>query len=620
MEKRFILSVFLVFVLTGAVGQNQDSIWFNANYYKKEVMIPMRDGTKLFTSLLIPKDTMEKHPLLLMRTPYSCQPYGEDKLTPLWRRTYYFRYAKEKYILVFQDVRGKFMSEGKYEDIRPFIKDKKQEQFDEASDAYDAIDWLIKNVPKNNGNVGVFGISAPGFFATMAAACGHTALKAVSPQAPVTDWFMGDDVHHNGAFFSMDNFNFYMFYGKDRKRQGTDPGKPYIYPVKDRYNFFLEKGTVSNLTKIVGDSCEFWNQIVAHPNLDEFWKIRDARTAIYNIKPALLWVGGLYDAEDCYGAWNCYKATEKQSPETKTKLVIGPWSHGQWARDEGYFLGNVRFGGKTSVWFQQQIELPFFNYHLKGKGVDTISKATIFFTGENTWRKFEQWPPKNVHPQSIYTSHDGSLSFTKAATADNTYDEYVSDPAKPVPYNEGVHGERTREYMTDDQRFAAQRPDVLTYKTEILQEDITLSGPIIADLVVSITGTDADFIVKLIDVFPDDFAYPDSVKGNGKNYMMQGYQMLVRGEVMRGKFRTSFEKPEAFIPGKVTHVKYTLPDIAHTFKKGHKLMVQIQSTWFPLVDRNPQQFMNIYKAEEKDFKKATIRVYHSSTIVVPVLK
>lgn len=620
MKKLFCFASLFILLSTVVTAQNADSTWYETNYYKKEVMIPMRDGIKLFTSILIPKDQSEKHPILLRRTPYSCMPYGEDKLTPLWRSAYFSNYIKEKYIMVFQDVRGKFMSEGVYEEIRPFNKNKKGKEIDEASDAYDAIDWLVKNVPGNNGNVGVVGVSSPGFYATMAAASGHPALKAVSPQAPVTDWFMGDDIHHNGAYFMMDNFSFYTSIGKDRKRQTKEFGKPYKYPVSDNYNFFLKEGYIPNLSKIVGDSSEFWKQVMEHPDLDDFWKARNATNAIYNIKPALLWVGGLFDAEDCYGAWNCYKTTEKQSPATNSKLVMGPWSHGQWTRNEGAFLGNIRFGSKTSSWYQQTIEVPFFNYYLKGKGNDVLSEATIFFTGENNWKKFEQWPPKNITYQPVYLGKGGNLLFTPEPSADQNLDYYISDPDHPVPYNEGVHNSRTIEYMTDDQRFAAQRPDVLTYQTEILKEDITLAGPLTANLSVLLTCTDIDFIVKIIDVFPEDFTYPDSVKGNGKNYLMQGYQMLVRGEVMRGRYRNSFEKPEEFIPGVITPVKYVMPDVAHTFKKGHRLMVQIQSSWFPLVDRNPQQFINIYKAEEKDFKKATVKIFHDSNVILPVLK
>ncbi|HET6226742.1 MAG TPA: CocE/NonD family hydrolase [Bacteroidia bacterium] len=619
MTKRILSTLLLTLFLFTAAAQNKDSVWYTSNYYKKEVMISMRDGIKLFTSILIPKDTTEKHPLLLRRTPYSCMPYGEDQLQPLWRNPYYFNYVKEKYILVFQDVRGKFMSEGEAEEVRPFNRNKKNTEIDEASDAYDAVDWLVKNVPGNNGNVGVWGVSSPGFFATMAAASGHPAIKAVSPQAPVTDWFMGDDVHHNGAFFLSDNFSFYSSIGKDRTGKTKTFSKPYEFPIKDNYYFFLKK-THAEIAKLVADSCKFWNQILEHPNLDEFWKARNARIAIYNLKPAMLWVGGLFDAEDCYGAWNCYQANVTQSPATTAKLVMGPWSHGQWTGNEGSFLGNIRFGSKTSVWYVQHIELPFFNYYLKGIGEDTISKATLFFTGENKWRAFSQWPPANVNYKPIYLSQSSALRFNEETGADNNFDEYVSDPNKPVPFTEGAFQKRPNEYMNDDQRFAGKRPDVLVYQTEILEEDLTLGGPLTADLLVSITGTDADFIVKLVDVFPEDFSYPDSVKGNGKNYLMKGYQMLVRGEVMRGKYRNSFEKPEAFIPGKVTTVKYVMPDVAHTFKKGHRLMIQVQSTWFPLVDRNPQQFMNIYKAEEKDYKKATIRIYHGSNVLLPVIR
>lgn len=600
-------------------AQNADSTWFVDNYTKKEVYITMRDGVKLFTSFYIPKDQAEKHPFLMTRTPYSCAPYGEA-FSRLWS-SYKIAYAKENYIFVEQDVRGRYMSEGVFEDVRPFNAKKKGKEIDEASDTYDAIDWMVKNIPGNNGNVGVTGISYPGFYSTEAALSGHPALKAVSPQAPVTDWFIGDDFHHNGAFFQMDAFNFYPTFGKPHPVPTKDYGPGFVKTNKDNYDFFLKAGSLKNLSKMIGDSIKFWHEMMEHPNYDAWWKARDARLGLYNIKPAMLWVGGLFDAEDCWGAWNSYKAAEKQSPQTNNKIVMGPWYHGQWSR-EGSYLGNARFESNTSDHYQKNIEIPFFQYYLKGKGsVSELAEATIFFTGENKWRTFDQWPPKsNAIFKSLFIDDNNYLSFqspvTKAMPPQNY--TYISDPAHPVPYTEDVHNGRTREYMTDDQRFAARRPDVLSFEMNI-EEDLTLAGPVIANILTSISTTDADFVVKLIDVFPEDFSYPSSAKGDGKTYPIGGYQLLVRGEIMRGKYRNSFSVPEAFEPGKPTTVKFELPDVAHTFKKGHKLMIQIQSSWFPLADRNPQKFMNIYKAEEKDFQKATIKILPGTYFELPIL-
>ncbi|MDP4264482.1 MAG: CocE/NonD family hydrolase [Bacteroidota bacterium] len=619
----FLLFPFLLFSQT-----DQDSLWIRDNYTKLEQYIPMRDGIKLFTAIYLPKDQSEKHPVLMTRTPYSCAPYGKDFTPRLWGGHWKY-YARENYIIVVQDVRGRWMSEGDFVDVRPFIKDKKTNaDIDESSDTYDAIDWLVKNLPDNNGNVGVFGISYPGFYSTMAAASNHPALKAVSPQAPVTDWFQGDDFHHNGALFQMDGFSFYSGFGKPRPKPTTIGPSGYDFKVRDNYKFYLEAGSLKHLGQLIGDSIQFWKDLYAHPNYDEWWKARNARTAMYNIKPAILVVGGLFDAEDCFGAWNLYKAIEKQSPSTNNRLVIGPWYHGQWASRDGSFLGNVKFGSNTSFWFQNNIEIPFFNYYLKGKGNDPkIAEATIFFTGDNEWKKLDQWPPSGSNPKAIYFEENGTLSWNKPVNA-KSISEYISDPAHPVPYTEDVHFSRTREYMTDDQRFASRRPDVLTFQTPPLEEDLTLAGVVTADLKVSISSTDADFVVKVIDVFPDDFKYPGDAeqprRSVGGSYPMGGYQMLVRGEIMRGRFRNSLEKPEPFKPGKVETVKFNLPDVAHTFKKGHRLMIQVQSSWFPLADRNPQQFVNIYECDESAFQKATIQIHHeaanSSSIILPVLK
>ncbi len=625
--KKTLLFLFLLFQAFSILAQDSvkmDMKWFKEHYTKWEKMVPMRDGVKLFTSIYFPKDNAEKHPIILTRTPYSCFPYGENNYSN-YVDGYKKEYIKEGYIIVTQDVRGRFMSEGEFVDVRPFNSNKKSNtDIDEASDTYDAIDWLIKNVPDNNGKVGVFGISYPGFYSTMAALSGHPALKAVSPQAPVTEWFIGDDFHHNGAFFVMDGFSFYSGFGKPRPKPTSQWTAGYTIPGPDNYKFYLQTGALKNFAKIMGDSIQFWKDLYAHPNYDDWWKARNTRNFVSNLQPAMLEVGGLFDAEDCFGAWNLYKAIEQKNPKTHyNKLVMGPWFHGQWAgRGEGAgsYLGNVRFGSETSIWYQENIEIPFFNYYLKGKGnIDNIKEANIFFSGENKWHQLDQWPPAEMKEQSIYLQPNGGLNWKKPTVA-KSFDEYISDPAKPVPYTEDVHLQRTREYMTDDQRFASRRPDVLVFQTDELQEDLTLAGPVIADLAVSISSTDADFVVKVIDVFPDNFRY----SGTNSKYPMGGYQMLVRGEIMRGKFRNSFEKPEPFVPNKVTKVKFALPDIAHTFQKGHRLMIQIQSSWFPLADRNPQKFTNIYTCDDKDFQKASIRIHHdavnSSNIILPVVK
>jgi len=628
MKKTSIL-LLLIFSLLQLTAQNKDSIWVRENYSKIERMIPMRDGIKLFTAFYIPKDTSVKHPILFNRTPYACSPYGEDKFNASLYESYWLNYLKEGYIIAIEDVRGKFMSEGEFIDVRPFNPNKKGTEIDEASDTYDAIEWMTNNIPANNKRVGVFGISYPGFYSTMAALSNHPALKAVSPQAPVTDWFQGDDFHHNGAFMIMDAFSFYSGFGKPRPTPTTAGSPGFSIPSQDNYDFYLKTGALKNFSKIMGDSIAFWNDLMKHPNNDDFWKARNTRNFVNNVKPAMLVVGGLFDAEDCFGAWSLYKSIEEKNKNTDNRIVMGPWFHGGWGgRGDGSYLGNVRFGSKTSEYYQKNIEIPFFNFYLKLKGtVRDIAEATIFISGENEWRRFQQWPSAKVDYKNLLITPDGKLSFETTDTKNKTesFSEYVSDPAHPVPYTEDVHLGRTRDYMTDDQRFAGRRTDVLSFSTAILQDDITLGGPLVADLITSISTTDADFVVKLIDVFPDEYKYDETVfgKGNGTNYPMGGYQMLVRGEIMRGRFRNSFEKPEAFVPNKITTVKYTLPDVAHTFKKGHRLMIQVQSSWFPLADRNPQKFVDIYHCADSDFQKANIRIYHDAInqtkFILPIL-
>ncbi|MGZ3951166.1 MAG: CocE/NonD family hydrolase [Flavisolibacter sp.] len=621
-----VLFFFLALALR-AQTNSLDSAWVKDNYYKLERMIPMRDGIKLYTAIYVPRDSSEPHPILIRRTPYSSAPYGEAFPENFWN-TYYRLYMRENYIMVVQDVRGKYLSEGEFVDVRPYIENKTGTQTDEASDTYDAVDWLVKNVPNNNGKVGAFGISYPGFYSTMVALSGHPAVKAVSPQAPVTDWFQGDDFHHNGAFFIMDGFAFYSGFGKPRPKPTLQSARGFQFPSPDNYNFYLQTGTLQNFAKLIGDSVQFWQDLYAHPNLDAWWKARNTRNFVQHIpsSTATLVVGGLFDAEDCFGAWNLYKAIN-QKAANNNKLVIGPWFHGGWGgRSDGSALGNIRFGSKTAEWYQNHVEVPFFNYYLKGKGDSAkIKEATVFFSGENQWHQLPQWPPANEQAQNLYLQPNGGLAWTKAPDA-KSFTEYTSDPDKPVPYTEDVHLNRTREYMTDDQRFASRRPDVVVFETDTLTNDVTLAGPLYADLFASISTTDADFVVKLIDVFPDSFRYADDMaptRSLSGSYPMGGYQMLVRGEVMRGRFRKSFEKPEPFTPNKVEEVKFYLPDIAHTFKKGHRIMVQVQSSWFPLVDRNPQTFVDIYQAKAGDFQKAQVKIYHSnqypSSVILPVV-
>ncbi|HBE43634.1 MAG TPA: X-Pro dipeptidyl-peptidase [Bacteroidales bacterium] len=580
----------------------------------------MRDSVRLFTSIYTPKDTSVTHPILIIRTPYNSEPSGPDNFNYFVQL--YSRYIDQGYIMVFQDVRGKYMSEGVFENMRPYIPEKKSSlDTDETTDTWDIVDWLIKNVPNNNGRVGIFGISYPGFYATMGIIDAHPAVRAVSPQAPATSWFLGDDFHHNGAFFMMDCFNFFYSFGQPRKGLSRVGNPSFKWPVEDNYEFFISVGAIRNLAPLyLGDSIKFWNDAFAHPDYDWFWQERDPRQHLTDVTPAVLTVGGWFDAEDLYGALKTYEAIENQNTSsTANSLVMGPWSHGQWATGNATNLGNAYWGMDANVEFHE-LEERFFNYHLKGEGSPEFAEATIFVTGSNEWRSFDAWPPKNITETKLWFHPGEKASFTPPTTR-KSFDEYVSDPMNPVPYTEDVHKKRTQEYMTDDQRFASRRPDVMVYQTDILDEDITMTGPVVADLFVSTTGTDADFVVKLIDVFPSDMKAREEEE---VSVPLGGYQMLVRGEVFRGRYRNSFEKPEPFVPGRVTEVKYEIPDVAHTFRKGHRIMIQVQSSWFPLVDRNPQKFVNIYECTESDFQKATHRIYHNakhpSHIIVNVLQ
>lgn len=597
--RQILLCIFPLFILTA------QEIDLKTDYNKFEYEIPMRDGKKLHTAVYVPKDTVTAYPIILSRTPYTVAPYGSEYLKANGNN---YWMAQEKYIMAFQDVRGRFMSEGTYEDIRPHVVNKKSDSdIDESSDTYDTIEWLLKNVRQNNGNVGMIGISYPGFYAAHGLIGAHPALKAVSPQAPISDWFIGDDFHHNGAMMLIDGFSFYRSFGKPRPVLTTTWPPGFDFPTPDGYKFLLQAGLLADIkNKYYGDTAKFWNDLFAHPDYDEFWKSRSVSQHMKNIGPAVLVVGGWFDAEDLYGSLKIYGAIEQYNANNRTSLMMGPWSHGGWVRSNGNRLGNVSFGNKNSEYYDTHIR-EFFNYYLKGKGELHLPEVSVFESGSNVWKAYTEWPPKNAEKRKIYFSADEKLSMTPPIDKSG-FDEYVSDPNRPIPYIAEISNSRGKEYMTDDQRFAWQRPDVLSYEMKIA-DDMTITGPVTANLFVTTTGTDADFVVKVIDVFPDtakdDPSNPPSVK-------MGGYQMMIRGEVMRARYRNSFSAPEAMKPGKVELVRFTLPDINHTFKKGHSLMVQVQSSWFPLVDRNPQQFVNIYKAKTSDFQKATHRLYRSA--------
>ena len=614
MRIQFVVLLFL----TACISRAQD--YHVAEHYNKmEVAITMRDGIKLHTTIYSPKDTSKKYPIVMQRTPYSCRPYGvnefREKIGP--NETM----MKEGYIIVYQDVRGRWNSEGVYDNMRAYIPNKTGKQVDEASDTYDTIDWLVKNVANNNGNVGTWGISYPGFYATYSLLSNHPALKAVSPQACIGDFFF-DDFHHNGAFL-LSYWRAIALFGYEKTKPVTESwySFPDIGPTKDQYQFYLDNTPLSKLDAFYGDDNVFWKQIKEHPNYDDFWKSRGIIQHLDKIttKPAVMFVGGWFDAEDLYGPLNSYAKIEETGKFYNT-IVMGPWSHGDWARTkERQAIGNVFFGENISSFFQNDIESKFFKHFLKdnGKGNSELPEAYMYDTGLNEWQKFDVWPPENKSKE-VY-GLGAHQRFSKTMTREFSYQEFVSDPKKPVPYTEDIKVVFTpRKYMTDDQRFAARRPDVLVFETEPLKADVTMVGDILAKLKVATTGTDADWIVKVIDVFPADAEdYPET-----QEYLkMSNYHMMVRSEVMPGRFRNSFENPEPFQKDKIEDVNIKLQDVLHTFKKGHKIQIQIQSTWFPLIDINPQTYVdNIFEAKESDFQKQTHRVFNMSTVEFYVLK
>jgi putative CocE/NonD family hydrolase len=587
-------------------------------YTKYEFRIPMRDGVKLYTAVYQPKDAGKSHPILLTRTPYSCQPYGADRYRETLGPSRYLQNAG--YIFVYQDVRGRFRSEGVFEQVRPYKPVKAgPKDFDETTDTFDTIDWLVKNLPNNNGRVGMWGISSPGFYTSMGMIDAHPALKAASPQAPVGDWFIGDDWRHNGAFFLAHAVRWMYSNDRDTQANPDTARKNPDYPAPDGYSMFLKMGTLEEINEqLLKNTVPYWRDLVDHSTYDAFWKARDVRPHLTKLKPAILTVGGWFDAEDLFGTLETYKKAEANNPGAQNYLVMGPWYHGQWSSNDGTKLGDIRFQQNTALWYQEHVEMPFFEKVLRDDKPAALAEAVVFETGANQWRHLDAWPPKEAVARTIHLQPGGRLGWNPPSRGG--WDEYVSDPARPVPAVPYIANTMTVEYMLDDQRQAATRPDVLVFSTGALEEDLTLAGPIEVTLHVSTTGTDSDFVVKVIDVYPDNFPDPNP---NPTKVKMGGYQQLVRGEPFRGKFRKSFEKPEPFTPGQMDKISFTMPDVFHTFRSGHKLMVQVQSSWFPLVDRNPQKFMEIGKAKPGDFQKATQRVYYGpvggSNITVRVL-
>jgi len=590
-------------VITPAQG------YLRENYTKYEYRIPMRDGVRLFVSVFAPKDDSQRYPILLTRTPYGCKPYSVDRYPepsgPL------LNYAKDKFIFVTEDVRGRYASEGVFVHMRPQLDHKSgPHDIDESTDAWDTIDWLVRNVPNNNGKVGMMGISYPGFYTAAGMIDSHPALKCASPQAPIADWFIGDDFHHNGVFYLPHAFGFLSGFGQKLEEPTRQLPRPFDYKTPDGYEFYLGLGPLANADKLFfHGKIEFWDDLMAHCSYDEFWQSRNLRPHLRNVKTAVMTVGGWYDAEDLFGALSVYREVEHNDPAASNMLVMGPWFHGGWSRGDGDHLGSVSFFAKTSQFYRDKIELPFLRHFLKDDQTINLPKAYVFQTGTNQWRRYDSWPPKNVREQALYLHSRGKLSFDAPSHEPDEFDQYVSDPAKPVPYIPNIAIGMTREHMVADQRFASSRPDVLVYESDVLDRDVTIAGPIKAHLEVSTTGTDCDFVVKLIDVYSGDSPNPDP---NPAGVEMGGYQQLVRGEAFRGKFRDSFSDPKPFEPGRIARIEYMMPDVFHTFRRGHRIMVHVQSTWFPLVDRNPQKFCDIYHATAEDFQKATQRVYHSA--------
>jgi putative CocE/NonD family hydrolase len=602
-----------VFVLEGQSTTSAAAV--KEQYEKHEFMIPMRDGVRLFTIVYTPRDTSRAYPFLIQRTPYGNPPYGADDYPRFLGPSPEF--TKEGYIFVYQDVRGKFKSEGRFIHHPPIVKGSAGPN--ESTDLYDTIEWLLTHVPDNNGRAGQFGISYAGWEVAMGMIGAHPAIKASSPQAPPEDQFLGDDYHSGGAFQLAYGFNWMASNARARSQPNETDSQRFDFGTPDGYRFFLDLGAAANAKKYFGDSVPTYDLFMLHGTYDGYWQERNVPKDLVGIKHPVLIVAGWFDAEDFWGPFNMYRAVVQKNPGTEVHLVVGPWLHGGWT-GAGDSLGNIGFGSKTGDYFRHDVELPFFNSLLKDKAKPALPNALVFETGGNRWRGCGEWPPKGVSPKRLYLRAGGEASFTPPAAGRAQFDEYVSDPRKPVPYTAEITTRESRLWVVEDQRFASTRPDVLVYESQPLAEDLTIAGPVPVELFVSTSGTDSDWIVKLIDVFPGDAKDPQP---NPAGVRMGGYQMLLTSDILRGKFRNSFSKPEPMIPGQVTRVAFDLGDRYHTFLKGHRIMVQIQSTWFPMFDRNPQTYVDIYHARPSDYRPATERVYRgggtASNLALPVI-
>ena len=622
MKKIFTLFLVLATACSSAFAQTPYVV--KDHYTKKDVYITMRDGVKLFTSVYIPNDASakNKYPMMMQRTCYSIAPYGETKYPGSLGPSSYM--MKEGYIFVYQDVRGRYKSEGTWTNMTPVIDNKKSKtDVDEGSDTYDTIDWLVKNITGNNGRVGQWGISYPGFYTAAGILSNHPALKASSPQAPISDFFF-DDFHHNGAFLESYFFTFPVFgvQKTDTTSKSWFNNSMINTGTRDGFQFLLDMGPLKNADKYYKDNF-YWQETVNHPSYDEFWQKRGLLKHYGKTKPAVMTVGGWFDAEDLTGPLAIYKTIEKKDPNAYNTIVMGPFGHGRWARETGHTMhSNIYFGDSIATFYQKNIEQKFFAHFLKGKGdkASGLPEAYMFNTGKNEWRTFDKWPSPAATHVKFYLSNDGKLADAQPAAAGST--SYVSDPMKPVPYTEDnstTQGFTPHNYMSEDQRFAGRRTDVLVFQTDVLADDMTLGGEIMANLKIATTGTDADFFVKLIDVYPAN--EPNNPYMTNKTIILSNYQQMVRSQVMPARFRKSFEKAEALVANQKTDVNFKLNDVLHTFKKGHRIMIQVQSTAFPLFARNPQKFVeNPYKADQSDYIKATHTVYNDSFIDVEVLK
>jgi len=605
------IAVTLPLLAARAPAQAQAPYDVKAHYAKREVYIPMRDGVKLFTIIYSPRTAAERYPILITRTAYGIGPYGADAYRTVLGPNNEF--AKGGYIFVYQDTRGKFKSEGEFVHHVPYVKGSPKPN--ESTDTWDTIDWLVKNLPNNNGRVGQWGISWDGWEVSQGMIDAHPALKASSPQAPPQDQFLGDDYHSGGAYQMMYGFNWMSTNARARVAPNERDTERFDYGTPDGYRFFLEMGSAANALKYFADDVPTYGDHMAHGTYDEYWQARNVPKDLAGVNHPVLIVAAWFDAQDFYGPFRMYRAMKEKNPANRTTLVVGPWLHGGWSRGDGETLGKIAFASKTAEYYRTNVELPFFDFYLKDapppKGTAYASggrldlpEAIVFETGGNKWHGYAQWPPKTATVRNVYLQANGVLSFSAPADkSDQAADEYVSDPAKPVPYTAEITTTEGHLFMVEDQRFVWSRPDVLVYQTPPLTEDLTIAGPVDVTLTVATTGTDGDWIAKLIDVYPGNLPAP-----------MGHYQMLLAGDILRAKFRNSMSAPEPMTPNQPTKLAFTLGDKYHTFLKGHRVMVQIQSSWFPMFDRNPQTFVDVYHAKPADYRKATHKVFRSASL------